>query len=108
MKTEYQFIRFESLHSVTKTSRWACVNKSSGHSIGVVEWYGPWRQYCYFPEVDTVYSDGCMEDIQHFIRQLGMERKAAQALDLKSQPAKPIMVRTPLLDAWRKSHTEED
>lgn len=38
--------------------------------LGVLKWYVSWRQYCFFPQPETVFNKGCLEDINHFITQL--------------------------------------
>lgn len=70
MKTKYQYITFTQLPSTGKTTKWLCINNSSGDPIGSVIWYYRWRQYVYEPGQETVYSAGCLEDIQDFMRQL--------------------------------------
>jgi hypothetical protein len=70
MKTEYKYIYFVKLTERPKTSVYACMNSRSGTAIGLVRWYGPWRQYCFFPEPNCVFNVGCMDDIKDFIGQL--------------------------------------
>lgn len=71
MQTEYKYLVFvKSDKKPGKTSVWECRNAKSGTTLGLVKWYGAWRQYCYFPVVQAVYSAGCFDDITHFIRQL--------------------------------------
>ncbi len=70
MKTLYKYIHFAKAADKPKTSVWACFNTSSGTSLGLVQWYAPWRQYCFFPEPNRVFNIGCMDDINHFIGQL--------------------------------------
>jgi hypothetical protein len=43
--------------------------------LGHIKWHCPWRQYCYFPYSCTLYSVGCMDDINSFIKELMEERK---------------------------------
>lgn len=43
--------------------------------LGEVKWFPQWRQYCFFPEDDCVFSKGCMNDITDFISQLTEDRK---------------------------------
>lgn len=66
----YKFINFILIEQKPKTGVWACVNNSSGDTIGIVKWYPSWRQYCYFPGGSTVYSKGCLEDIIDFMESL--------------------------------------
>ena len=70
MKTRYKFIYFIHVANKPKTSVWHCLNNGSDSLLGGIEWYGPWRQYCFFPEFDTVFNVSCLEDINHFIGQL--------------------------------------
>ena len=75
MKTSYKFIAFEEVYQPNrKTKTYFCMNKRSSTVLGVVKWYGHWRQYCYFSEPNIVYSADCLADIQHFIGQLKTER----------------------------------
>jgi hypothetical protein len=75
LKTEYEFITFTKAQSTGITSKWYCLNKKSGFRLGMVEWYGALRQYCFCPVVEIVLSSGCLIDIQDFIKQLMNERK---------------------------------
>jgi hypothetical protein len=68
MKTKYKFIYFEQ-----NGNTWLCKNNKSKGLLGKIEYYSPWRQYCYFPLTQAVYSDGCLSDIADFIKQLGKE-----------------------------------
>lgn len=73
MKLEYQYLLFVEVERKAKTSVWSCRNKKSGAELGRVAWHGPWRQYCYFPTVQAVYSAGCLDDIADFIEQVKRE-----------------------------------
>ena len=70
-----KWIRFEYLYSKPKTEVWAVVSKSSHEILGQIRWYPCWRQYVFFPEADTLYSNGCMEVILNFITRLMSEHK---------------------------------
>jgi len=74
MKTEYKYLQFSELISTGKTSKWSCQTKNGCHSLGNIKWYGAWRQYCYFPVVQAVYSAGCLDDIADFLKQLNSIR----------------------------------
>lgn len=69
MKT-YQFINFKLIDQKTKTGVYKCCNNKSGDELGIVKWYSAWSQYCYFPTRPAVYSKGCLEDINDFIKQI--------------------------------------
>lgn len=63
----YEFIHFKVIAEKPKTFVWQCCTNSSGDELGIVKWYGPWRQYCYFPTSPAVYSEGCLRDIYSFL-----------------------------------------
>ncbi len=70
LKTEFKYIYFEKVSNSDKTSLWACYNNSSHDSLGDIYWYSRWRQYCFFPNFDTVFSGGCLDDITAFMKEL--------------------------------------
>ncbi|MCE5227911.1 MAG: hypothetical protein LLG05_18885 [Porphyromonadaceae bacterium] len=71
MKLEYQYLSFiEVSNPKGKTRIFECRNKNSQTVLGMVKWYGAWRQYCYSPTVQAVYSAGCLDDMSDFIKQL--------------------------------------
>jgi len=53
-----------------KTPDYHVMNCHSGNCIGVLKWYGPWRQFCFYPGDDTVWSADCLEDIQDALRRI--------------------------------------
>ncbi len=65
LKMEY--ITFNRTVDNKKTQVWNVDLTRTGLPLGVIKWYAPWRQYCFFPEPDTVYSASCMNVIQNFI-----------------------------------------
>jgi len=76
MKTEYEYIRFVLIpeREIKKTKLYHVYNNKGGPPIGLIKWYGSWRQYCFFPATQTIYSKGCLLDIINFIEQLNKER----------------------------------
>jgi hypothetical protein len=74
-KNRYEFISFSQVPSNGKTQIWQCLSNNGGYALGVVKWYGAWRQYCFFPSGETIFNVGCLSDIQDFIRQLMEERR---------------------------------
>lgn len=77
-QTEFKYISFvqdTENYRHFRTSVWMCRNIRSGDSLGVVRWYGPWRQYCFYPSGETIFNKGCLIDIQTFIEQLSKRGK---------------------------------
>jgi len=70
MKTEYQYIRMVKTADKPKTSVWRILSISGDVPIGTIRWHPPRRQYCFFPYDLTVFSNGCLEDICNFIKEL--------------------------------------
>jgi hypothetical protein len=77
MQTAYQYIHFVLLANATKrkTSTWRCVSNTALLNLGTVEWYAGWRQYCFYANEFSIFSSGCLADIQDFIKQLNMTHK---------------------------------
>lgn len=80
IETKFQFIRFAKVEPdpKKKTDAYICLNVHSNDQLGVISWYGPWRQYCFFVgsvRGEVVFSAGCLKDIQTFIKSLMDERK---------------------------------
>lgn len=63
-----QFIEFNLVEQKPKTSVYAVRNIKSQSVIGWIKWHPSWRQYCFFPEPDCVFSVGCLNDIVSFIQ----------------------------------------
>ena len=63
----YKYIEFRIIEKKSKTNVYECLNKNGGYGIGTIKWYPAWRQYVYTPYEDTVYSQGCLNDISDFI-----------------------------------------
>lgn len=68
-----------------KTKTWAVVTKSTvekdrasfgGVPLGVVKWFGRWRQYAFFPEPTCVFEPTCLRDIANFIQTEMQKRRA--------------------------------
>ena len=72
---EYFHIIAGKLIAGRKTRNYMLVGKSDGGKLGTVKWYGPWRQYCFYPEPQTIWNTGCLADIQDFLNVLKEERK---------------------------------
>lgn len=62
-----KYLYFTLLENKPKTRVFGVHSKSSDFQLGIIKWHGPWRQYCFFPTADTLYSKGCLEDINNFI-----------------------------------------
>lgn len=57
------------------THSYQLVNCSSNDTIGHVQWYGPWRQFCFFPEATSVWSDSCLSCVRDVIAWATQQRQ---------------------------------
>jgi hypothetical protein len=60
--------------SDAKTQRWEIRSKSDGSVLGIIKWFGPWRQYCFVKD-DLVFSAGCFRDNASFLEDLNRKHK---------------------------------
>jgi len=58
-----------------KTNVYTIFSKSSGDRLGEIKWYAPWRQYCFFPDEETIWFKGCLNEINFLIKKFMDERK---------------------------------
>jgi hypothetical protein len=70
MITETKWLRFEPQPqpSGRKTSIWKVVAREGGETLGKVAWWGPWRQYVFFPEHEALllFNRTCLRDLADF------------------------------------------
>lgn len=69
IKSIYEYLHFVKTEDKPKTSVWSCRTRTDVE-LGEVKWFTSWRQYCYFPLTQAVYSNGCLKDIADFLEQL--------------------------------------
>lgn len=61
-----------------KTHRYEIVNRS-GDELGRVRWYGPWRQYVFHPEIETLFNYQCMIDLAALLKALNKLQRRKRA-----------------------------
>ena len=66
--SEYKYIHFVKIEDKLKTQVYSCRNNKSDYELGIIKWYPGWRQYCFMPHGQCVFSIGCLEDICAFIK----------------------------------------
>jgi len=70
MKTEYKYLEFKQIPSKDSRRKFICRNKKVGGELGEIRWFSDWKQYCFFPTVQAIYSSDCLNDIADFINHL--------------------------------------
>jgi hypothetical protein len=58
-----------------KTKVWIVRSRRTQDPLGMIQWYGPWRQYCFYPEGDTIFNNGCLRDVERFLTERMAERR---------------------------------
>ncbi len=79
MRTEYKHIHFEEIDAPGRKTRIFDCRNHDDLLLGEVAWLTRWRQYCFSPAEDTVFSRSCLEDIKCFMQQLMDERTKEKA-----------------------------
>ena len=59
-ESQYLTIYLAGVSKSGKTGLYNVLSKSSGVVLGSIQWYGPWRQYCFFPAAETIWNHACM------------------------------------------------
>ena len=79
IERRYKFFTVQRLPSETgrKTRRYEVRKTRSTGLLGIIAWYAAWRQFSFFPEDYTVWSAGCLADIQEAINWAESDRKGA-------------------------------
>lgn len=72
---EYKYIYMELDEELPKTQIFDVMAKNGDVILGQIKWYPQWRQYVFVPNWDTIFSRGCMEDINDFLRFIQKEKK---------------------------------
>ena len=58
-----------------KTKTVDVISQRSGDILGIIKWFGRWRQYAFFPSDNTIYNLECLLNINQVLRALMDERK---------------------------------
>ena len=65
--SEYiNFVDVSHIYPKKKTKTWG-VLKINSDDLGTIKWCPQWRQYCFFPESETIFSENCLREISNFI-----------------------------------------
>lgn len=58
-----------------KTEVWSVMSMRGNALLGLIKWYGPWRQYAFFPAPGTVWNVDCLTEVQEKIATLKRQRR---------------------------------
>jgi hypothetical protein len=57
-----------------KTPIVTIISRRNSENLGEVKWHGAWRQFCLYPNENTIWSVDCINDITSLIKKLVAER----------------------------------
>ena len=70
-----EYLNYVEISNTGKTSKIG-VGNNSGHKLGIISWYAPWRRYVFSAnEANLVFDSKCLKDITAFIDDLMDKRK---------------------------------
>ena len=72
---ETKYLRLDLSSWRGKTAVYAIVSKKYENWLGVIEWYAPWRQYCFRPDPATIWNKDCLMTVVHWTARLNREHK---------------------------------
>ena len=70
-----KYIEFKLIEKKPKTNVYSVKRLDSDISLGTIQWYSAWRQYCFFPLPHTIFNHDCMQYIIDYIKELMEMRK---------------------------------
>lgn len=71
---ETKYLKFIVTELKPKTVVVGVYNISHNDMIAEIEWYGPWRQYCFSPGYGTVWNKTCLSDVNDVIEILKQKK----------------------------------
>lgn len=70
-----KYLKFMLIEEKPKTKVYAIINKKHNFQIGIIKWYARWRQYCFYPDNETIWNSDCLNTIRVFLRSLMIKHK---------------------------------
>lgn len=62
-----------------KTPLYIITEKATGAKLGEIQWYGPWRGFCYYaPGMTAVFDRGCLFQIGEWLTELNAAWKRSK------------------------------
>ena len=63
-----------------KTDLWEIRSVASNEILGVIRWWGGWRQYVFHPADHTIWNPDCLDEVSTFARARTKAAAEARAL----------------------------
>jgi hypothetical protein len=69
------FVKFVDVTAGLDHQRHLVLNARCGETLGVIQWDRPWAQYVLLAEPHTIWSAGCLADVERFMRGLSAPQR---------------------------------
>lgn len=79
------FLTINELSPLAKTKVIGVQNKESGVGLGLIKFWGAWRQYTFQPYEDTVLNSDCMMEIAARLDEMNKDIRAEWAARRKAK-----------------------
>lgn len=66
---------FKEFSSTSKTKKYNVYSAHDGSNLGMVAWYGGWRQYVFYPQDGVMWSHDCLTELAAYMKKLMEARK---------------------------------
>lgn len=70
-----EYVKFRLNDRKPRTNVYDVLSINGDMVLGTIQWYAPWRQYCIYPDEETLWSIGCLQQIRLFIGKMMVEQK---------------------------------
>lgn len=77
--TDYLRFHDATLDDPRKKTKVIFVMKPDGTTkLGEIKWYGPWRQYAFFPSAARVFNTACLETILDVVKFMNYSQRQSR------------------------------
>ncbi len=70
-----KYMTFRLVERKPKTTGWDVINNKSDALLGVIEWYGPWRQYTFEAIDQPIFNNACLTELAAFLTELNEQQR---------------------------------
>ena len=66
-REESEYIEIIFREKPKKTKIYEVMSKGGAGALGLIKWFGPWRQYCFFPYQGSIWNKDCLKFVEEFL-----------------------------------------
>lgn len=76
-----KYLEFTVIEQKAKTEVIEVRSKLHDNVLGIIKWFGRWRQYAFFPVNETIFNTECLNDILKYMKMLHSWRDVKNRMD---------------------------